>query len=152
MVFEIVNQNYFDTPAEVLVNPANGGGINGKGLALEFAKRWPEYNSRIKQLCSNLPAKAGEITVDTDSYLLNNTYRKIVTAFTKTHWRDKSSYIGINECLSRIYTFMKQSEFTTLALPALGCGNGGLDYAKVKLSVVNMFDKDEQVKVYLYKH
>lgn len=46
-----VKGDLFSSPAKILVNTVNVVGVMGKGIALEFKKRYPEMFQAYKGLC-----------------------------------------------------------------------------------------------------
>lgn len=65
--------NLFDSKAQVLVNPVNLNGIMGKGLALEFKKRYPEMFERYRELCKKRKFLPGQLWLykGSDPWILN---------------------------------------------------------------------------------
>jgi len=109
----------FDSRAAVLVCPVNCVGVMGKGLALEFNRRFPVECKHYKWICESDALQPGVV------YSCGN----IVFAATKLHWRDPSKLKWVESCLWRMdaYTYPRKS----IAIPQLGCGCGGLDWADV---------------------
>ena len=107
----------------VKVNTVNVVGVMGKGIALQFKNAYPDMFWRYKKLCSTKSFNAGDIWFDEPTGTL--------CAATKQHWRDPSTYEWVNSCIIKIERFMGSNEYNEIALPLLGCGNGGLDKDKV---------------------
>ena len=121
----------FDSGAQVLVSPVNAVGVMGKGLALEFKKRYPHVFRVYKNVCDAGELKAGWMFVYTGEY--EGASVKIIHAATKQHWRDSSKAEDINNILISIRQFMNGNpNLTSIAIPALGCGLGGLNWTDVK--------------------
>ncbi len=55
-----VESNIFESRADALVNPVNCDGFMGKGLALEFKKRFPEYFHSYKLMCDAKKLRPGK--------------------------------------------------------------------------------------------
>lgn len=133
----------FDSPANVLVCPVNCVGVMGKGLAKEFAKRWPKLEDRYKEYCElhrlavGYPKFCGFIK---EAFILFPT---------KQHWRDLSRIEWIGDGLYELANHvLRPSE--TVALPALGCGLGGLAWPDVKALIEKYFgDSPIDATVYL---
>ena len=138
--------NMFNSDANYLVNPVNTVGTSGKGLALEFKKKYPKANKIYQSVCSYDEFKIGEIlhTPTGDD--------KVVLFFpTKQHWRDPSKYDYIErglESLQHCCQNMKQGSI--VAIPQLGCGLGGLEWKKVLPLIHHYLGKIEHVKFYIY--
>jgi O-acetyl-ADP-ribose deacetylase (regulator of RNase III) len=52
--------NIFESDAQTLVITVNCVGVMGKGLALEFKKRYPEMFNTYKSLCKNGKIELGK--------------------------------------------------------------------------------------------
>ena len=121
----------FESGAEALVNPVNCVGVAGKGLALEFKKRWPGMNRCYVQDCQSQFLRPGHPT-------FQKTYdgRLVVFFPTKRHWRDASRLEDIQAGLPVLAAYLKSYAVASVAIPALGCGLGGLDWADVRPLIV----------------
>ena len=53
----------FEEPAEAIVNTVNCVGVMGKGVALEFKRRWPENFKAYKHLCDKHDLQIGRAHV-----------------------------------------------------------------------------------------
>ena len=123
----------FESGAEALVNPVNTVGVAGKGLALEFKKRFPENHLQYVRHCKNNPAwMAGEGAITYDyGGLFDYKPRYIFNVATKFHWRVPSTLHGINNALVDLVVALLKTDPKTVAVPALGCGLGGLNWGDV---------------------
>lgn len=139
MITYISKGNIFDSKMQTLVNPVNCVGVMGKGLALEFKKRYPDMFLEYVGACRDGRLKIGNVTFHD---LLNESTGvvecKIICFPTKQHWNDTSRY-EIIECGLRLIASLyegdwQESPYTprSLAIPALGCGLGGLSWSIVK--------------------
>ncbi len=116
----------FDSTAECLVNPVNCQGVMGAGLAKEFARRSPEMLKQYQSFCKQRLVKLGTV------YLYKSPYHRDIVNFpTKDHWKDKSELKWIVAgCLS-LRELIDIGGINSLAVPALGCGLGGLEFSIV---------------------
>lgn len=115
----------FDSGAQALVNPVNTVGVMGKGLALEFKKRFFNNFVAYKSACYQAKLRAGDVLVF-DGYPL------ILNAATKGHWRNPSDLNDVEMCLFNIRYEIYDRNISSIAIPALGCGLGGLIWSDVK--------------------
>ena len=116
----------FRSDAQTLVNTVNTVGVMGKGIALEFKKRFPEMYVDYVQRCQANQVRAGE------PYL----YRRLTPPWiinfpTKEHWRSVARLSDIVLGLEYLEAHCKEWEVTSLAVPALGCGLGQLEWRVV---------------------
>lgn len=116
----------FDSNAQVLVNPVNCVGAMGKGLALEFKKLYPRMFEEYKIDCSKVNYKLGTV-----GYHSLGDNKFIFNAATKFHWRNDSTDEGIKNCCENITKLIELFNVQSIAIPALGCGLGGLDFERV---------------------
>lgn len=138
-----VSGNIFDSPAQTLVNPVNTVGVMGKGLALEFKKRYPRMFDEYKKQCRD-----GWLYVG--SFMLWRAKDHFVLNFpTKKHWKDPSSLIYVEAGLLSFVNKYESYGVSSIAFPKLGCGNGGLDWKAVK-SVMERYLQELPIDVYIY--
>jgi O-acetyl-ADP-ribose deacetylase (regulator of RNase III) len=134
-MIQFMHGNLFDSGADILVNPVNCVGVMGKGIALEFKNRWPEMFFAYRVECATKRLRIG-----TDfTWSAVDGSGTIINIPTKRHWKDQSTYEDLEVSLvvlrARIVGLGKR---WSVAIPALGCCNGGLDWARVKPMVVDV--------------
>ena len=144
------NENILESNAQVLVNPVNCVGVMGKGLALQFKNKFPDYFKDYKYRCSKgggSKVKLGRV----NPYFLDKDSNKWLVSFpTKYHWRDKSEISSIQSGLIGLRNFCVNFKVMSVAIPKLGCGLGGLDWNDVKPLIEEVFD-DVKFEVYIYE-
>lgn len=123
-MIEFRQGNIFDSGAQVLVNPVNCVGISGKGLAKEFKDRYPDNQKIFEYYCRNKQLQPGELLL----YRQQEPVQVIFNVATKDHWQNPSELPWIFDCVYNIRHFAILLGVKSVALPALGCGNGGLDW------------------------
>src|SRR5947209_10500808 len=116
----------FESTAQTLVNTVNCVGVMGKGLALEFKKRFPEMYEDYAARCA-----AGQVRLG-KPYLFKSVLPPWILNFpTKDHWRSVPRLSDIIAGLEYLEQHYKDWEITSLAVPALGCSNGQLEWRVV---------------------
>ena len=119
----------FDQSAQAIVNPVNCVGVMGRGLALEFKRRYPAAFAAYRDACADQRLKPGRVFLyDTGE----QQPRWIVHFPTKRHWRDASIISDIEAGLLDLTSAIKRHDIKSIALPPLGCGLGGLDWQDVR--------------------
>lgn len=136
-------KNIFDSPAEALVNPVNCVGVMGTGLAHQFAKRYPKMYLEYRKACVSGELKPGKIHV-----YQGPDYRYILNFPTKTHWREKSKLEYIEQGLEELENVLSDYLIYSVAIPALGCGLGGLDWEEVGPLLENFKPKGARVEIF----
>ena len=116
----------FDSNTEVLVNPVNCVGVMGKGLALEFKKRYPLMFDKYKIACGKGLYYAGCVRIYSRDGVV------IFNAATKKHWRDSSNIEDVEYCIVGVYNAITEYKYKSIAIPAIGCGLGGLSWSDVE--------------------
>jgi O-acetyl-ADP-ribose deacetylase (regulator of RNase III) len=141
--------NVLESEAEALVNTVNTLGVMGKGVALQFRNQFPLNYKRYEQACKDGAIDIGRLLVVRDSSLA--TGEKIIINFpTKTDWRKPSEYSYIEAGLKDLIQVIKKEGIKSVALPPLGSGNGGLDWAKVK-TILERHLSDVDAEVFIYE-
>lgn len=120
---EIRIGNLFESNAKTLVNTINCVGVMGKGIALEFKKRYPLMFDEYRQLCAIGDIKPGQ------PYLYTDMEGNSILQFpTKDHWRSPSQLKYIVDGLDWFRDHYAEYGISSIAFPPLGCGNGGLSW------------------------
>lgn len=117
--------------AHALVNTVNTVGVMGKGIALQFKTYFPENFRIYQRACKDGTLKIGKLLVVHDANITMGE-RTIINFPTKQHWRNPSQYAYIEEGLKALRETIINEGIQEIAIPPLGCGNGGLDWATVR--------------------
>jgi O-acetyl-ADP-ribose deacetylase (regulator of RNase III) len=124
--------------ADILVNTVNCVSVMGKGVALAFKRRWPTIMPAYVEACrdgSLMPG--GCVLFDLPDRPPRRPHRRWAALATKAHWRAPSAYPWIDSGLRTLATLARADGARSIALPPPGCGNGGLDWAKVEPKVLD---------------
>ena len=148
-MLELKQGNLLEEDAEALVNAVNCVGVMGKGIALQFKQAFPENFQQYKQACDAKEVQLGRMFTVPTGKLFNPKY--IINFPTKRHWRDKSKIEDIQTGLKALVAEVQQLGITSIAIPALGCGNGGLDWVEVKPLIESAFVELPEVKVVVFE-
>lgn len=115
----------FDGGSQTIVNPVNTVGVSGAGLAKDFKKRYPKAQRSYEKACRE-GFRIGEML------LWQSPEKWVLFLPTKEHWREPSELFFVERGLTAFVRDYAMVGITSVAFPALGCGNGGLDWADVK--------------------
>lgn len=116
-----------ESSAQTLVNTINTAGVMGKGLALSFKRRFPDMYRDYVERCERGDVRMGE------PYLFTALWPPWILNFpTKRHWKSRSRMSDIEAGLVYLQDRYKNWGITSLAVPPLGCGHGGLQWTAVK--------------------
>src|SRR5271167_3901086 len=105
----------------------------GKGIALMFRDAFPANTAAYEIACKNGEVHVGRMFV-TENLALNGP-RWIINFPTKKHWRNPSKLEWIRDGLEDLRRVIAQNHIKSIALPPLGCGNGGLEWSQVRSTI-----------------
>ena len=125
--------NLLDAPAEALVNTVNEVGVMGKGIALMFREAFPENTHAYEEAARSKRIQVGRMFVTRNHALVGP--RWIINFPTKKHWRNPSKLEWVREGLKDLARVILENEIRSVALPPLGCGNGGLEWEQVRREI-----------------
>ena len=125
-MFRALIGDLFESRAQTLVNTINCVGVMGKGVAEQFKRRFPAMYEDYKSRTDGKAVRLGEPYLYRDS-----SGRQIVNFPTKDHWRSPSRLSDIERGLDFLAACVAEWGITSIALPPLGCGNGGLEWSEV---------------------
>jgi O-acetyl-ADP-ribose deacetylase (regulator of RNase III) len=114
-----------------LVNPVNTEGFMGKGIALQFRGMFPANLAAYQEACRQKQLSPGKLLAVKDIHPELGP-KLIINFVTKVSWRNPSTYGYILDGLVALRKMIQANEIESIAIPALGCGNGGLQWKKVK--------------------
>lgn len=141
--------NLLDADVDALVNTVNTVGVMGKGIALMFKERFTKNTALFEKACKAGDVQTGKMFVTETGELMGP--RWIVNFPTKQHWRAKSRIPWIIDGLADLRRFIEQHQVQSIAIPPLGAGNGGLDWAEVKLLIEQALGDLDGVDIVVYE-
>jgi O-acetyl-ADP-ribose deacetylase (regulator of RNase III)/uncharacterized protein YwgA len=150
MTLRFKSGDMFKERADALVNTVNSVGVMGKGVALEFKRRWPENFEVYRKACAANEVAPGKMLVFDRGGLVTDGPRYLVNFPTKTHWRSKSKLSYVEEGLDDLARVIRDYSISSLVMPPPGCGNGGLDWADVKPLIEKKLGQLPDVEVIVF--
>ncbi len=137
MTIETGKGNLLTADVEALVNPVNTKGVMGKGLALQFKKAFPENFAEYERAC-----RAGEVTTGRVHVVPRLASPRYIINFpTKNHWRQPSKLDYVREGMKDLLEHIQRLGIRSVAMPPLGCGNGGLDWRVVRPVIIDALSR-----------
>lgn len=140
--------NLLEANVEALVNTVNTVGVMGKGIALQFKKAFPENFEAYAKACAAEELRPGTMLTVGLNRLSNPRY--IINFPTKRDWKHRSRLKDIQAGLPALIEEIRRLKITSVAVPPLGCGNGGLDWRDVRPLIEAAFAEVPEVRVLLY--
>lgn len=129
--------NLLEAQVDALVNTVNTVGVMGKGIALQFKRAYPEMFEDYARA-----AKAGELAVGSMHVWATDAAhgpRYVINFPTKQHWKGRSKLEYIEAGLRDLQRVVRELDIESVALPPLGCGNGGLRWEVVRPLIEKAF-------------
>lgn len=140
--------NLLRAEAEALVNTVNTEGVMGKGIALQFKKAYPAMYDAYRKAAKAGEIRLGHVQVWPTGQMSGAKY--IVNFPTKAHWKSRSKMQDIEAGLVDLIDVVRKLGIESIAVPPLGCGNGGLDWRDVEPRIVAAFEQVPDVEVLLF--
>ena len=148
-MFEFRTGDILKADAEALVNTVNCVGIMGRGIALQFKNAFPENFKAYEAACNRNEVQPGKMFIFETRTLANPKF--IVNFPTKRHWRGKSRMEDIESGLKALVGEMRDRRIRSIAIPPLGSGLGGLNWAEVRPRIVEALRGLDDVQVILFE-
>ena len=142
---DLLKQNDVDA----IVNTVNCVGVMGKGIALQFKNKWPDNFAEYAAACKAGQVRPGRMFIHDSGGLVKPNY--IINFPTKDHWRGASKMAFIRDGLIDLVTQVRRLGIRSIAIPPLGCGNGGLDWTEVRPLIEASFEVLPDVEVRLFE-
>lgn len=141
--------NLLKAEAEALVNTVNIVGVMGKGIALMFKEAFPDNTKQYEAACKNGKVKVGQMFVVRSTQMFGPKW--IINFPTKKHWRHPTKMEWVSEGLIDLRRVIIENHIKSIAIPPLGCGNGGLDWEDVRNEIVNVLSNIEDVEIIIFE-
>ncbi len=126
MAYRELSGNLFNSKADVFVNTVNCVGVMGKGVALEFKRRYPDMFQEYRRICQKRQLNPGQILP----------YRKqtpwILNFAIKNDWKHRSRIEWVESCLSKFVNCYRPMGIQSVAFPWMGAMNGGIPLEKIQ--------------------
>ena len=145
----LVQGNILESKAEALVNPVNTVGVMGAGLALAFKRTFPDNFEAYDHACREGEVRVGKMFVFARYELLGPSW--IINFPTKDHWRHSSKIEYIEDGLIDLAKVIENKSIKSVAIPPLGCGLGGLNWADVLPKIMYSLEWFPRVKIDIFE-
>jgi O-acetyl-ADP-ribose deacetylase (regulator of RNase III) len=140
--------NLLDAEVDALVNTVNTAGVMGKGIALQFRRAYPEMFADYRRAAKAGQVQLGHMHVWPTGAMTGPRY--IINFPTKAHWRAPSRLPDVDAGLADLVRVVQRLGITSIAVPPLGCGNGGLDWSDVAPRIRSAFEGIDDVDVLVF--
>lgn len=141
--------NLLEADTEALVNTVNEVGVMGKGIALQFRESFPESSREYMAAAASHEVRVGRVLVTRGNNLVGPKW--IIHFPTKRHWRQPSKAEWVRDGLKDLIHVVQERQIRSIAIPPLGCGNGGLDWREVRAMIEQAFVEVPCVDVVVFE-
>ena len=148
-MIDYVEGDLLKADADALVNTVNTVGVMGKGVALQFKRALPANFKAYQTACKRGEVEVGRMFVFDAGQLIRPRY--IINFPTKTHWKARSRLADVEAGLRDLRRVLEELSITSVAVPPLGCGSGGLDWRDVRPLIAHALGDLEKVHVLVYE-
>lgn len=159
----LIEGDMFFSQMHTLTISVNTVGVMGKGLASRAKYQFPDVYVIYQDVCRQKRLQMGqpylykretfidnELVDDPATFSNPNAMKWFLLFPTKRHWKNRSDIIGIEKGLQWVENNYKTEGIQSLAVPALGCGLGGLKWRDVGPLMCQYFSRIEiPVSIYL---
>jgi O-acetyl-ADP-ribose deacetylase (regulator of RNase III) len=148
-MIESKSGNLLNADVEALVNTVNTVGVMGKGIALQFRKAFPANYKAYKLACDRDEVRPGKMFVFQTGQIENP--KLIINFPTKRHWKGKTRVEDIESGLVDLIRVLREADVKSVAIPPLGCGNGGLEWSRVRPLIETALAPLEDIEIQLFE-
>ncbi|TAD95743.1 MAG: phosphatase [Bacteroidetes bacterium] len=149
-MIQFVKGNLLESKADALVNTVNTVGVMGKGIALQFKEAFPNNYQMYREVCKKKELDIAKLLIIKEINLKGE-LKWIINFPTKKDWKQKSEYQYIELGLEILAQKILELNIKSIALPPLGCGNGGLEWEKVRSMMIKYLENLEEVEIMIYE-
>lgn len=148
-MIQFLQGNLLEAPAEAIVNTVNTVGVMGKGIALMFKEAFPLNFQLYEAACKRKEVRVGQMFV-TENLALDGP-RWIINFPTKQHWRKPTNLQWVIDGLADLRRVIAKKNIRSIAVPPLGCGNGGLAWDTVRPEIERALGSLTDVDVLVFE-
>jgi O-acetyl-ADP-ribose deacetylase (regulator of RNase III) len=134
--------------AEAFAHGCNCQGSMGAGIAVEFKRRYPAMFEIYRAMCKADPRQLhpGDCffwrSTDDQPHVFN-------LATQEHYWRSRATYDAVRAALNAMRQRADTEGVTSIAMPRIGAGHGGLSWKKVRAIIDEVFG-DWNGSLYVY--
>lgn len=148
-MIKYVTGDILKADTEALINTVNCVGVMGRGIALQFKNAYPDNYKEYKRVCDIGEMIPGKMFIHHTGMLTNPKY--IINFPTKRHWKGKSRIEDIESGLDALAIDIKELGISSIAVPPLGSGLGGLSWRSVRALIEQKMNGIDNLTVIVYE-
>ncbi len=148
MSITYVTGDLLKADTEAQVNCVNCVGVMGGGIAKQFRDKYPAMDALYRRKCDDGDIEIGKMFVWLPHRATPPMF--VINFPTKRHWKNPSLLRDVSLGLDALAREIRARSISSVALPKLGCGCGGLDWEQVRPLIEQKLGQlDCGVQVYL---
>ena len=144
MTYREIKGNIFNSETQAIVNTVNCVGVMGKGIALEFRRRYPDMFKNYQSICEKGELQPGQIL----PYKADNIW--ILNFAVKRDWKHPSKIEWIDLCLKEFIDSYYAIGIKSIAFPWIGAMNGGIPIDQIKKTMRNRLSNLSDIDIDVY--
>jgi O-acetyl-ADP-ribose deacetylase (regulator of RNase III) len=141
--------NLLEANVEAVVNAVNTVGVMGKGIALMFKERFPNNYQEYLAASKSGAVQVGKMFVSATDELTGPKW--VINFPTKKHWRHPTKIEWARAGLVALKDIIREKQISSIAIPPLGCGNGGLNWSDVRPLIEQYLSDLKDVEIIVYE-
>lgn len=114
---------------DALAHGCNCAGAMGRGIAVEFKRRWPQMYEEYRARC-----RSGELTLG-KVFPWQAEDRWIYNLGTQAHWRTRAELTAVVSSVELMLTHAAEHGVRSIAMPRIAAGLGGLEWHDVEAAI-----------------
>lgn len=111
---------------DALAHGCNCAGAMGRGIAVEFKRRWPKMYSEYRSRCRDGRFTPGDLFVWEESGLT------VYNLGTQSHWRSQAELTAVDSAIRKTFDHAVRNGIRTIGMPRIGAGLGRLPWPEVE--------------------
>ena len=114
------------------------------GIAVAFKKRWPRLEEEYAARCADGRLHLGDVFVFIDGE------HTVYALALQEHWKKRAKLAALDKAMRRAVELAGHAGITTIGVPRIGTGLGGLDWPRVK-SVLSKIGDETPIDLVVFE-
>ena len=139
-----IQGNLFDHVSEgdAIAHGVNCRGFMGSGIALPIKNMFPENFLAYNELCRRGELQPGFILPHIENGIM------VINMATQFEMGPDATYEWVDAAALNLYAYCQTTGVSTVKMPKIGCGIGGLEWDQVRIILESIGNDDVTLEVY----
>jgi O-acetyl-ADP-ribose deacetylase (regulator of RNase III) len=129
---------------KAIAHGCNCAGAMGKGIAVEFRRRFPKMYAEYRRRCAEGLFTLGDVFAWTESKTT------VFNLGTQKTWRSKAQLSAIEKAVHEMVRLAAEQGLTKIGLPRIGAGLGGLAWEDVR-ALLEEIGREAEVELVVFE-